>query len=263
MNSLKLLKIWWRISVLAAETELLTNWSGVLFIIGKIIRFVFYFAFLFTVLSGINNLAGFSREQVILFFLVFNLIDIATQGLFRGVYHFRPSVVSGNFDLDLLKPWPSFFRPIFGWADVLDFITLFFLTGYFLYFIFIHHFAVSPLSLVIFILMIANSLILGLAFHLLVCSFGILTLEVDYLVWLYRDLTGMARFPTDIYPRAVQNILTFAIPVVIVFSVPTKVLLGMLSWPMIFFFFFIGFFSLVLSVFFWKYALKRYSSASS
>ncbi|MGB9911383.1 MAG: hypothetical protein ACPLKP_02140 [Microgenomates group bacterium] len=64
--------------------------------------------------------------------LLFCLVDITVQFLFRGVYQLRSLVVSGNYDLDLLKPLLSFFRPIFGWTDIL--MELFwFLYGYILF----------------------------------------------------------------------------------------------------------------------------------
>ena len=120
----RLIKIWLMVASRAAQTQLLTGWGGIIFLLGKIVRFLLFFVFLFAVLGSAQTLAGYSREQVILFFLVFNIIDISVQFLFRGVYQFRPLVVSGEYDLDLLKPLPSFFRPLFGWADILDFITL-------------------------------------------------------------------------------------------------------------------------------------------
>ena len=260
---LKLLRVWLRISFLAAQSQLLTNWSGVLFIIGKIVRFIIFFIFLFSVLSGVKVLAGYSREQVILFFLIFNLIDIAAQFLFRGVYQFRSSIATGNFDLDLLKPMPSFFRPVFGWTDILDFITLMPLLIYIIYFATVNSLVGSFTYWLLFLFLFINALFISFSFHLIVCAVGVMTLEVDHLVWVYRDLTNMARFPTDMYPKVIQSLLTFTIPVIILITVPAKGLLGILSWQWIILSLIVGILSLVLSLNFWRYALKKYSSASS
>ena len=111
-NKRKLFKVWLRITLMSVQGQLLTNWAGVLFLLGKTVRFLLFFVFLFSVLSSAGSLAGFNQEQVILIFLVFNLIDLLTQFFFRGVYQFRQLVVYGRFDLDLLKPLPSFFRPL-------------------------------------------------------------------------------------------------------------------------------------------------------
>ena len=260
---LKFIKIWMMVASRAAQAQLLTNWAGILFIIGKIIRFLLFFVFLFTILSSTKTLAGYTREQVILFFLVFNLVDIMIQFLFRGVYVFRPVVVRGDFDLDLLKPLPSFFRPLFGWTDILDFITLVPLWGFFLWFVFSHQLFVGLWSLILFSLLLISALVIGFSFHLFVSAVCVLTTEIDHLVWIYRDLTDMAKFPTDIYQKGIRYLLTFTIPVVILITVPAKALMGLLSWQWIALAFIISGVALWGSLQFWRYALTQYSSASS
>jgi ABC-2 type transport system permease protein len=262
-RALRLVKIWLMISSRAAQAQLLTNWAGLLFIVGKVIRFLMFFIFLFVVLSSTKTLAGYNREQVILFFLVFNLVDILVQFLFRGVYQFRSLVVNGEYDLDLVKPLPSFFRPIFGWTDILDGITLIPLCLYFAWFIFEHQLFRGWVDVALFCLLLVNSLVLAFAFHLFVCAVCVLTTEVDHLIWVYRDLTNMARFPTDIYQKGVRYFLTFTIPVVIMITIPSKALLGALPWYWIILSLLAGGLFLWGSLKFWRYALSQYSSASS
>jgi len=260
---LKLIRVWLMVSSRAAQSQLLTNWAGVLFLLGKVIRFLLFFLFLFVILGKNNSLVGYTREQVILFFLEFNLIDITTQFFFRGVYVFRPLVVSGNFDLDLLRPLPSFFRPIFGWTDVLDLITLIPLWIYFIWFIIFHNLIFNSMDVILFFFFLLNSLIVAFSLHLFVCSICLLTTEIDHMIMVYRDLTNMARFPTEIYQKGIQFILTFPIPIIILITVPAKALMGLLSWQMAGFSFLIGIIFLKWSFKFWQYSLKRYSSASS
>ena len=259
----KLFRIWLKVALMSAQTQLLTNWATYLFILGKIVRFLLFFIFLFSVLSANKTLAGFSREQVILFFLVFNLVDITVQFLFRGVYVFRPLVVSGDYDLDLLKPLPSLFRPLLGWSDILDFVTLVPLVFYLTVFMFSNRLFEGLGSLLLFLLLFFNSLVLAFSFHLFICAVCILTTEIDHLVWVYRDLTSMARFPTDIYQNAIRAVLIFPIPVVILMTIPAKALMGLLSWQWVIFSFLISGIFLLGSLKFWKYALRQYSSASS
>ncbi len=259
----KLVKIWLMITLMAAQSQLLNRWAGILFLIGKIVRFLLFFVFLFTVMFASGSLSGYSAQQVILFFLVFNLVDIVVQFLFRGVYQFRPLVVSGNYDLDLLKPLPSFFRPLFGWTDILDFITVIPLWGYFFYFIVSNRLISGFGSLLLFFVLFANSIVLAFTFHLFVCAICILTTEIDHLVWVYRDLTSMARFPTDIYAKGVQFILTFTIPVIILVTFPAKALMGLLAWKWILVGLLVSGALLWLSLRFWRYSLGKYSSASS
>jgi ABC-2 type transport system permease protein len=238
----RLVKVWFLLAKNAAQEQLVSSLAGVIFIVGKILRFLFLVIFLFSVLSQAETLAGYSREQVILFFLVFNIVDIVTQFLFRGAYHFRPLITSGDYDMVLLKPLPSFFRPIFGYTDFLDLITLIPLWFFFIWYVFTHQLFASFGHLVLSLILLLNSFVLGFSFHLIVCGVGIMTTEVDHLLWIYRDVTSMARFPTDIYREAIRWLLTFSIPVVILFTIPAKVLMGLLSWPWVLF-------AVVISVF--------------
>jgi ABC-2 type transport system permease protein len=258
----RLFKVWLIQSKNAAQTQLLTSKGGMIFLIGKVFRFLLYFVFLFSVLSGAGGLAGYTAPQAIMFFLVFNIIDVVVQFLFRGVYVFRPLVVSGNFDLDLLKPLPSFFRPLFGWTDILDLITLLPLSGFTIWYIFAHQLAGAG-GILLFSLLILNSVLVGFSFHLIVCGVGVLTTEIDHLVWIYRDLTAMARFPTDIYSKGVKAALTFVVPVIVLITVPAKALMGLLSAGWILASFLFSLVLVLLSLKFWRWSLKRYTSASS
>lgn len=256
-------KIWLRLAFYAAKDELLNSWGFSLYVLGKIVRFAIFFLFLFTILGKAGSMAGYSREQVILFFIVFNLIDVLSQAIFRGVYHFRPLVVQGDFDFDLVKPLPSFFRPLFGWTDILDFITSLPLWIFFLWFLSTNHLVFSTSQWLLFFLFLVNSLVLAFSFHLAVCAVCVLTTEIDHLVMIYRDLTNLARFPADIYPPLMQGLLTFVIPIIILMTIPTKALTGLLSWQMGIISLGIAGMALVASLRFWRFSLTKYSSASS
>ena len=260
-NLKRLLRVWWTLASREAQIQLLTSWAGVLFIIGKVVRFLLYFVFLFSVTRAAGSLAGYSVDEVIVFFLVYTFVDSLVQVLFRGIYTFRFRVVSGDYDLDLAKPWPAFFRPVFGSPDFMDFLTLIPFTIYFVYFL-LSRFEFFIFHLSFFILLV-NSLLISFAFHLFVASMTIATLSVDHLVWIYRDLTSMARFPADIYSRGIRFFLTFVFPVVVLMTVPAKALLGLLSWPAVAGSFAVGLISVLFSLKFWKTTLRRYTSASS
>lgn len=258
-----LVRIWFSFAKIAAQSQLLTEKGGILFLTGKIVRFLFFFLFFHSVLSQTGSLLNYSPAEVVFFFLVFNLVDIGLQFLFRGVYVFRPLVVSGNYDLDLLKPLPSWFRPLFGWTDIFDLITLIPLIVFVIFYIFSEKIFVSWGNFFLFLILLGNSFLLGFAFHLFVCAVCVLTTKIDHLIWVYRDVVAMARFPTDIYRREVRLFLTFVIPVVILITVPAKAFLGVLSGKLILFSLGVGVGSVFLAVKFWFWALRHYTSASS
>jgi ABC-2 type transport system permease protein len=192
-------KIWWMMSRNSFSMLIDQKIALSVFLIGKIFRFVFFFGFLYFLLLGTKTLAGYSSNQIIFFFLTFNLIDVITQFFFREVYNFRPMIINGDFDLVLVKPLNSLFRVLMGGADITDLITIPPLIVLTIYFGALLH--PSVLSTLYYVLLLANGLLIATAFHIIILAFSIVTLEVDHSIMIYRDLTRLGRLPIDIYKQ--------------------------------------------------------------
>lgn len=255
------LNIWWKMSVNSFLVWLNQKLLFAIFLFGKLIRFFFFFSFLFLITNGAQTVAGYSTNQIIFFFLTFNLIDIVAQFMFREVYRFRPLIVSGDFDLILTMPYNSLFRVLMGGADIIDLVTIFPLI-YAIYYFGIRLNPI-PVNVIFYLVLVVNGLLIATAFHIAVLALAIVTLEIDHAVMIYRDLTSLGRFPIDIYKEPLRGILTFLIPVGIMLTIPAKALMGLISPVGIIGSVVFGFILLFISLAFWNFALKKYSSASS
>ncbi len=233
-----------------------------LFFFSKLVRYGLFLLFLILLFNGVTSVMGYSREQMLMFYLIYNLIDTTAQLMFREVYRFRPLIVSGGFDAVLTKPFSPIIRSLFGGPDFIDFGVLLIIVATTIYVAntYIHP---SWLQIILFLAMIINSLLIAAAFHILVLGIGIITFSVDHLVMIFRDLTALMRIPVDMFTNPIRSILTFVIPVGIMFTYPAKVLFGLLSWQLVVVSFVFGGLSLYLSLKFWHYSLRQYQSASS
>jgi ABC-2 type transport system permease protein len=244
----------------------LLNWSvnrGVLlvFLLGKLIRYFAYFGFLYFLVKGTNGFLGYSQNQVLFFTATYILVDTVAQFFFRNVYSFRPMIISGDFDLVLVKPLNALFRVLMGGPDPIDLITIppiIFVTVYLGSLI-----GPSTIEVVYYIILVINSLLIAAAFHIAVLSFGIITLEVDHMIMVYRDLASMGRFPIDIYKEPLKGILTYVVPVGIMVTIPARALIGLVTPIGVLLTLGFGACVLYLSLRFWNFALMKYSSASS
>lgn len=257
----KYLKIWWIMSRNSFLMVLSQKLTFFIFLLGKVVRFGFYFIFIFFLLKGTNSLAGYSLNQTIFFFLTFNLVDVISQFAFREVYRFRPLIVSGSFDLVLSKPVNSLFRSLLGGADVIDIFTLpplIYLTIY-------YGGLLNPniVQVGIYLLLLINGLLIATAFHIAVLCLAIITLEIDHAVMIYRDLVSLGRFPIDIYKEPLKGALTYLIPVAIMVTIPAKYLMGIATPIGVLVSLLVGVVSVFISIRFWDFALRRYTSASS
>lgn len=254
-------KIWWLLtksSLLAIAGQKI---AVVFFLTGKIFRFAFFILFLYFLINGTGGLAGYTSNQAIFFFLTFNIVDVVSQFLFREVYRFRPKIVSGDFDLSLVKPVNPLFVSLMGGADIIDLITI---PPLFLSVIYIAaQFQPTILQIFLFILLTFNSLLIAAAFHIAVLSMAIITLEIDHTIMIYRDLTSFGRFPVDVYKEPLKGVLTYLIPVGIMMTIPAKAFIGGLNFSVIIISFAVAFASIYFADRFWNFALKKYTSASS
>lgn len=257
----KYIKVWWMMSRNSFSIVLGQRFALVTFLLGKVFRFIIFFLFIFYILKGSGNLAGYSSNQVIFFFLTFNLVDVVTQFLYRQVYSFRPMIVKGDLDLVLVKPMNALFRVLMGGADIIDLITI----PPFIVLIIVYGVSLNPnfFQIVTYIVLLINSFIIGTAFYIAILALGIVTLEIDHSVMIYRDLTNLGKLPVDIYREPLKAFLTYLIPVGVMMTLPGKAFMGLITPWGIIVAILIGVLFIFLSLRFWKFALTKYTSASS
>src|SRR6201995_2464158 len=127
------------------------------------------------------------------------------------------------------------------------------------------HLVPTPISIVLY----ASALVFGIAVHysimlsLAAVSFWIV--RAQGLVYGYFNFLNIARYPDVIFPKIFQVIFGWIIPVIIIANIPARLLIKPLGQPIVLMAHlaiasFIVFF---LSRFFWRFALRHYSSASS
>lgn len=250
---------WLRVSIMTFSSLISTRLASILFLAGKIIRISLFLLFLLALKDKITLLSGYNLDQLIIFFLIYNVFDLLGQIFFRGIYWYRNEILTGNFDFTLTKPLNPLFQVLVShtdWLDIPPFILV-------VIFLIIKLPAVSGVELLMFVFMGLIAMILVTAIHILVAAIGVLTTEVDHAIWIYRDLSQMARFPMDIYIEGVRFFLNFVIPIGLIFTVPAKALLGLLSIKMFLLTVVMAISFYYLTIKFWHYSLKRYASASS
>lgn len=254
-------KIWWLLTRNAFSVVLSQKVTLLFFLTGKVLRFLFFITFLFYVILGSKGLAGYTSHQIIFFFLIFGLVDTVSQFFFREVYRFRPKIVTGDFDLTLAKPLNPLFLSLMGGADIIDFITIpplliaTIYTG--------SLFGPSVFEILIFLILFINAILVSAAFHIAVLAMGIITLEIDHTIMIYRDLSSFGRFPIDIYKEPLKTTLTYFIPIGIMMTIPAKALMGLASLQLVVISLIFGILVFFAALKFWQHALTKYTSASS
>ncbi len=99
--------------------------------------------------------------------------------------------------------------------------------------------------------------------NLAMMTLGIWLVKVDNLWVLGETAMQVARFPLDIYNTFLQKLLIFYIPLGFLATVPARQLTKGLDLPMVGLGLFWSLLSLAFARWFWRFALRHYSSASS
>lgn len=257
----KYLRIFYLLTSYSIESLVATRWAMGIFIVGKLLRLGLFLLFMNWLLSGTGGVLGYTRFEALLFVAVFFLVSGVAQMFFRETYRFRGRVVSGDFDYDLIRPVHPLVKNVFGGFDLQDFLTLPIMFG--VVALVIANLNFSLVNLLALSVLALNSFIVILAVHVVIAGAIIIQPEVDHALMIYRDLEATGRFPVDIYKEPIRQFLTFVVPIGLIFTVPAKAFLGLLSWPAMGAAVAGGVISLYLAVRFWDFAVKRYTSASS
>lgn len=256
-------RVWKRLSALAIGSYLSSRVDSASYLLGKLIRFGFFLLLIGSIFRFTKTLAGYSRYEVILFFLTFNLIDVFSQAFFRGIYQFKNDILRGNFDYVLSKPVNALFYSMSRLTDILDIV---FLVPIVLLIVYTAGKLPAPITAgatILYVLLLISGVLIVLGIHILSASITIWIIESENVIWLYREAMTLGRFPPEIFSGTVRFVFTFVLPILLVVGFPAKAFLGLLSWRWILFAFgyTVSFFCLSLLV--WRASLAKYSSASS
>jgi len=265
---LRYFKIWARLAVMSFIVQAQSFVSSFGYLLGKLVRLGFFLFFLASIFKHTDALAGYTLPEVALFFLTFNIVDILAQLFFRGIYGIRSMIREGDFDYFLIQPANVLFRVAFQTVDFLDVVTIVPVLG-----VTLHVMRLiggtggkpeaSAMHWILYALLTLNGLIIAFAIHIAVASMAVLTQELESTIWIYRDLMTLGRFPSDIYDSPMRGIITFIVPVAVMVSFPAKAFLGRLAPIWLAQAFLMAMTSLALSLQFWRFATRRYTSVSS
>jgi len=260
---LKYWRIWKQLAIMGFKIQTSHVLSSSGYLLGKLTRIVFFLGFLAAIFRHTQELAGYSLEEVALFFLTFNAIDILAQLFFRGIYGIRGLIREGDFDYFLIQPTNVLYRVCFNTVDFLDVITV--LPVLAITFYLLRHVpgGMHTGRLLLYLVLCLNGMVIAWAVHICVAALAVLTQELENTIWIYRDVMTLGRFPVDIYSSKIQALLTFVIPVAVMISFPAKAFLGRLQAGWILEALAVAGLGLALSLRFWRFATRRYTSVSS
>ncbi|MBI4063251.1 MAG: ABC-2 family transporter protein [Elusimicrobia bacterium] len=256
-------RVWLRLAAMSFAEIWATRINSLGWLLGKLVRLIFFFIFIAAIFQHTDTLRGYTFTQTALFFLTFNVVDLLAQLFFRGVYGMKRIVVEGEMDYYLLQPVNPLFRVACQTVDILDFFTAIPVVGLTFWIIGRMPEVHSAALFALYIALVINGVAIAFAIHVAVAALAVATQQMENMIWAYRDLMILGRFPVDIYADGVRFVLIFIVPIAVMTSFPAKALLGFLSWPWVALAAVMVLVSVAASLSLWRWSLTRYSSVSS
>src|ERR1700720_1216717 len=123
----------------------------------------------------------------------------------------------------------------------------------------------TPMSILLYLVAICFGIAVHYSIMLGLAAVSFWIVRAQGLVYGYFNFLNIARYPDVIYPRLFRLIFSWVIPVVIVANIPARVLIKSLGQPFPLMLQMIAASMIIFwsSRLFWRFALRRYSSASS
>lgn len=210
-----------------------------------------------------GTVAGWTKTEAILLLLVYYLAgSIIKSFVIPAAEELSELIRLGKLDLFLLKPMGLRTLIMFSEMylhEMFRFVLMIFIVPWYLS---MNHIAVSPEQWIKFLILIMVSCV---GFAAIYFSVAGLSFKFQYLFNLsdfFREALDVAKRPLDIFPGVIKSLVTFGLPVGLVASIPTRVLLGDVGWLFV-----VKSMAAIAVVFlladiFFRFCLRSYSSAS-
>jgi ABC-2 type transport system permease protein len=257
---LKLLGIFAGASI-AAKLEYRANF--VVNILESVVRAVAAVLGLSVLFTGGQGLGGWSQNEALVLVGIFTLIGGATGvGIFPNLRRIGESVRTGSMDFTLLKPLDSQFLVSAREINIFQIPEILIGLAFIVYGLIQLETATALNILLAFALLIAAlAIVYSICFMLSTIAFWFV--RVENTLELFWGFYQASQFPITVYPGWVRIMFTFFIPVAFITTVPAEALLGRVSLTSVAFAVGTAVLLLAVSRWFWQFALRSYTSASS
>lgn len=258
-------KILWVLAKASLMTQLSYRLSFFTAVLGKIIRqgiIILFFYIFYYRLPGIGNWR-FS-EILLLIAIYLSVEDLVIMTYHRNLCYYLPEDLrKGTFDFKLTKPVNTLFLKAFNVIDWFDLSAAIPVLGLWIYLIWWSDLALSFTQGILIGYFIVQAYVFIFALLVFIASSSFWTINGTGLGRFMENLLRVSRYPTEIYPKWLQIIFSYVLPLSLVAAFPAAYILHPDNYVYLVYssVFTAAAFSGALK--FWRLALRHYNSASS
>lgn len=253
----------WKTSV---TREMSFKGNFVLWIVVELLWFGLQLSFVGVVFSQTSSIGTWSAWEVVLLTGASNFIQHIYQAFFLvNCTNLSELVRTGKMDFLLLLPVNTRFVVSMRQVDISSFANAAFAACVMAFAAHKLHLHPSLAQLSGFAVLCIVGVMVHYSLMFMLASVSFWTVRAQGIVWGYYNLFNIARMPDDAFRRgAFKAVFMFALPVLLVSNVPVRVLADKLASPSACLLLLgLAVFWAIISHWFWKLSLQRYTSAST
>ncbi len=169
----------------------------------------------------------------------------------------------GTLDFVLIKPVNSQFMASLRYAQLFSGVDV--IAGGFIMVYAMGHLGLTPdaVTLLLFAVMVLMSMVIVYSIWMVMATFSFWFVKVGNMTELFNSVYDTGRFPVSTFQGVLRVMLTLVIPIAFITTFPAQAILGRLDAVTFVASVVMGFGMFVFSAWFWRFAIRQYSSASS
>ncbi len=223
-----------------------------------------FFTVIEVIFSQTNAIAGWSKPEVYLMTVFWIMQDELWVTFFgSNLPYISDIIVEGDMDLMIIKPISTLFLISFQKLLTRGFYR--FLTQILILAWLLHRFAfsITPLRALTGASLLLVAVWVNYSISLVLNTLSFWFARIENINAVHAYLTSLGKYPVSVWPKAVRVLLLSAIPMAFCAYIPVATLVGRWPWYGVLYAYILAGLLFFLAVQFWRFALKRYSSASS
>jgi ABC-2 type transport system permease protein len=252
----------WRNSV---TREMSFKGNFLLWIVVELLWFALQLCFISVLYLHTNSIGTWTQWQVVLLVGGSSLIQQTYQAFFlTNCVNISELVRTGKMDFLLMLPVNTRFLVSLRQVDLGAFVNAVFAVVVMFYAaarLNLHPTAAQFLG---FLALCVVGILIHYSLMFMLAAISFWTVRAQGIVWGYYNLFNIARMPDDAFRGVFKVVFTFVLPVLLVSNVPVRVLADKLQSPVLWLVLLgMGGVCAVLSEWFWRVSVRRYTSAST
>ena len=252
----------WKTSV---TREMSFKGNFLLWIVVELLWFALQLCFISVLYLHTNSIGTWTQWQVVLLVGASSFIQQTYQAFFlTNCVNLSELVRTGKMDFLLLLPVNTRFLVSTRQVDLPSFANAAFAVCVMIYAAGKLHLHPTAVQFLGFGALCAVGLLVHYSLMFMLASVSFWTVRAQGIVWGYYSLFNIARMPDEAFRGVFKAVFTFALPVLLVSNVPVRVLADKLTSPAAWLVLLgLGIIWALISEWFWRFSIRRYTSAST